>query len=79
MGSRKDDPGCANLTEISDSDVYKGYPAFKRVNPLINWSCTFLWKVIQELGLPYCKMYDEGYTSIGNKKNTSKNKNLIDE
>lgn len=38
MGSRKDDPHCSHLAEISSSDVHKGYPAFNRVNPIINWS-----------------------------------------
>jgi hypothetical protein len=35
MGSRKDDPYCSHLGEIADSDVHKGYPNFKRVNPII--------------------------------------------
>lgn len=79
MGSRSDDPGCAYLSEISDSDVHKGYPSFKRVNPILEWSCSFVWKVIREMGIPYCKLYNEGYTSLGNKKNTKKNSELLDE
>jgi hypothetical protein len=35
MGSRKEDPGCAKLGELAQSDVHKGYPDFTRVNPII--------------------------------------------
>jgi FAD synthetase len=59
--------------------VHKGYPNFKRVNPIIDWNCSYVWKVIRELGLPYCKLYNEGYTSLGNKKNTNKNIDLLNE
>ena len=79
MGSRRDDPGCSKLNEISESDVHKGYPPFKRINPIIDWSYEGVWKFIREYKIPYCKLYDEGYTSVGNKKNTKKNKHLYDE
>ena len=62
-----------NLTEISESDIHKGYPSFKRINPLINWSYDYLWMFIKKCKIPYCKLYDEGYTSLGNRKNTNKN------
>lgn len=78
MGSRKDDPYCGHLNEISDSDVHKGYPSFKRVNPIIHWQCSYVWDVIKTLDIPYCKLYNEGYTSLGNKKNTIKNSALLD-
>lgn len=85
MGSRRDDPGCgitflilAKLKEISESDVHKGYPAFKRICPIIDWDYSTVWKFIKDYKIPYCKLYDEGYTSVGNKKNTKKNHHLYD-
>lgn len=54
MGSRRDDPGCANLGSLAVSDVDKGYPKFTRVNPIIEWSCSSVWKFIKDFGIPYC-------------------------
>ena len=67
------------LQEISESDVHKGYPEFKRICPIIDWSYERVWKFIKDYHIPYCKLYDEGYTSVGNKKNTKKNHYLYDE
>ena len=79
MGSRKDDPGCANLTHVNASDQHKGYPHFYRVNPIIYWSYELVWEVMREIGIPYCQLYEKGYTSIGNMSNTKVNKNLATE
>ena len=79
MGSRRDDPGCSKLGLIAQSDTHKGYPDFKRVNPIIDWNYSFLWRFIKEYQIPYCTLYNEGYTSLGERKNTVKNKALYDE
>jgi FAD synthetase len=76
MGTRKDDPGCGLLGEFANSDVEKGYPQFIRVNPIIEWNYRYVWDVIRALELPYCSLYDSGYTSLGNQKNTNKNESL---
>ena len=79
MGSRKDDPGCGKLGFIAESDTHKGYPQFKRVNPIIDWSYNFVWTFIKDFSIPYCVLYNQGYTSLGGRKNTKKNKSLYDE
>ena len=58
MGTRKDDPGCSNLGTIAESDTNKGYPKFKRVNPIIDWDYHSVWKFILDFKIPYCKLYD---------------------
>lgn len=35
------------------------------VNPIINWSDDEVWAYIIERGIPYCSLYDEGYTRLG--------------
>lgn len=35
------------------------------VNPIIDWSDKDVWAFIKGEGIPYCSLYDEGYTRIG--------------
>ena len=64
MGQRHNDPYCSNLHIISGSD--NTWPAFDRLNVCINWSYQQVWSFLVEFQLIYCKLYDDGYTSIGN-------------
>ena len=44
MGSRKDDPYCDKLTLESPTDTDKGFPAFLRLLPIIQWEYDQVWK-----------------------------------
>lgn len=35
------------------------------VNPIIDWTDEDVWEFIHEYNIPYCKLYDEGYTRLG--------------
>lgn len=35
------------------------------VNPIIDWTEADVWDFIKENKLPYCKLYDEGFTRLG--------------
>jgi len=35
------------------------------VNPIINWTDDEVWGYIREREIPYCSLYDEGYTRLG--------------
>lgn len=38
----------------------------KRIlNPIIDWTDDEVWEFIREYNVPYCKLYDEGYTRLG--------------
>jgi phosphoadenosine phosphosulfate reductase len=33
--------------------------------PILHWPTDLLWQYIREEGLPYCRLYDEGFSRIG--------------
>jgi len=76
MGTRQDDPHGKYVKEFTVTDVEKGWPEFMRVNPILEWSYEDVWSFIRRLHLPYCVLYDRGYTSLGAKQSTIPNPEL---
>ncbi|KAI5695264.1 hypothetical protein M8J75_013502 [Diaphorina citri] len=75
MGSRRGDPRCEGLTEITKTD--NGWPEIMRVNPMLDWSYKNVWRTIREFNIPYCTLYDQGYSSLGSVHNTTRNPALV--
>ncbi|XP_059621867.1 uncharacterized protein LOC132265297 [Phlebotomus argentipes] len=74
MGSRRTDPFCSHLDYFQKTDA--GWPPLVRVSPLLDWTCGDVWEYVQANHVPYCKLYDVGYTSLGGRGNTAPNPNL---
>lgn len=71
MGTRRTDPYCENLSFMQSTDP--DWPQIMRVSPLLNWSYHQIWSYIMQENVPYCLLYDRGYTSIGSVYNTQPN------
>ena len=71
LGNRRSDPWSRDLEPICKSSP--GWPQFDRVFPLLDWSYRQVWDFLLTFELPYCSLYDQGYTSLGEMDNTVKN------
>jgi len=74
MGCRRTDPYCQDLGDFEMTT--KGWPDLMRVNPLLDWTCDDIWNYLKIYNVPYCSLYDIGYTSLGDKTNTAPNPHL---
>ncbi|KAI1825964.1 adenine nucleotide alpha hydrolases-like protein [Xylaria intraflava] len=74
VGTRRTDPHGERLTHFDPTDG--GWPDFMRVHPVIDWHYAEIWTFIRHLGIPYCPLYDQGYTSLGGTEDTQPNPNL---
>lgn len=73
MGTRRSDISYhIDYFQRTDND----WPDFMRVNPILDWSYRDVWDYLVTLKVPYCKLYDDGYTSLGSSKDTSLNPRL---
>jgi FAD synthetase len=75
IGTRSTDPHGAVLSYRNMTDP--GWPEYERINPIINWSYTTVWDFLLKYNIPYCSLYDEGYTSLGSTYNTYPNPALL--
>ncbi|ATY58661.1 FAD synthetase, putative [Cordyceps militaris CM01] len=74
MGTRRTDPYSEHLEHFSPTDA--GWPQFMRINPMIDWHYVDIWIFLRRLEIPYCNLYNLGYTSLGGTSNTKPNPKL---
>ncbi len=75
MGQRVGDPGSASLSLVSPSDPT--WPPLDRVNSILHWSYQQVWTFLLSLRLPFCRLYELGYTSLGARALTVPNPLLL--
>eukprot|EP01103_Thecamoeba_quadrilineata_P007120 TRINITY_DN1689_c0_g1_i1.p1 TRINITY_DN1689_c0_g1~~TRINITY_DN1689_c0_g1_i1.p1 ORF type:complete len:282 (+),score=57.95 TRINITY_DN1689_c0_g1_i1:114-848(+) len=76
VGTRVGDPHADDLESFSPCD--DDWPAFMRVNAILHWTYCDVWHFLTTLNIPYCSLYDRGYTSLGHTYNTVPNETLRD-
>ncbi|KAK3301628.1 uncharacterized protein B0T15DRAFT_487859 [Chaetomium strumarium] len=71
LGTRRTDPHGEFLTHFDPTD--KGWPQFMRVHPVIDWHYVEIWAFIRHLQIPFCDLYNRGFTSLGGVTDTRPN------
>lgn len=71
VGTRRTDPHGGELGAFDMTD--RGWPEFMRVHPVLDWRYAEVWAFLRHLGVEYCELYDEGYTSLGGTDDTHPN------
>jgi len=74
MGQRRSDPGGQKLKRIEKCDP--GWPQIDRLNTILDWTYNQVWDFLITFNLPYCRMYELGYTSLGSRLLTVPNPKL---
>lgn len=76
MGTRRTDSSYfKNMSAFAPTDG--DWASFMRVNPILDWSYSEIWFFMRMLKLPYCSLYDNGYTSLDSSINTIPNVDLV--
>lgn len=74
LGTRHGDPNARDQETYSPSSP--GWPPFMRINPILDWTYHDVWSFLCMANLPYCCLYDKGYTSLGSVETTQRNEAL---
>ncbi|KAG9393136.1 Phosphoadenosine phosphosulfate reductase family [Carpediemonas membranifera] len=70
LGVRGADP-TGNIPVFAEPTL--GWPKLTRVAPIIHWEYVDVWEFLLRFNLPYCSLYDHGFTSLGAPSRTKPN------
>ncbi|GAB1320867.1 3'-phosphoadenosine 5'-phosphosulfate sulfotransferase [Madurella fahalii] len=71
LGTRRTDPHGEFLSHFNPTDA--GWPQFMRIHPVIDWHYVEIWAFIRHLRIPFCELYNRGFTSLGGVTDTRPN------
>jgi len=73
MGQRRNDP---HAPPTPFALTTPGWPEIVRINPILDLDYAGVWAFLKGTNTKYCRLYDDGYTSLGSKSSTIKNSKL---
>lgn len=74
LGTRECDPYSEHLKSFMMTDP--GWPSYMRVYPILQWTYREVWEYLLLFKVPYCSLYNHGYTSLGDRSSTVPNPEL---
>ncbi|KAF9567882.1 3'-phosphoadenosine 5'-phosphosulfate sulfotransferase [Mortierella alpina] len=74
VGTRRDDPHGGPLKPFTPCDP--SWPQLMRIHPILDWTYHDIWTFLRAINIPYCGLYDLGYTSLGGRDDTFPNPEL---
>lgn len=75
MGTRSTDPDGGKLSHFTPTSL--NWPPCMRICPALLWGYGHVWDLLRGAGLPYCVLYDRGYTSLGSTRDSVPNPRLL--
>jgi len=69
LGTRESDPNASGQDSFCPSSHWM--PPFMRVNAVLDWNYGLVWHFLRLFKIPYCSLYDQGYTSLGTTMDTN--------
>jgi FAD synthetase len=75
IGTREGDPYSHTMKDFQMTD--SSWPQIMRIHPILDWNYHDVWEYLRGLSIPYCSLYDQGYTSLGSTSNTQPNPELF--
>lgn len=71
VGIRYSDPYGSELQYEQPTDHH--WPEFIRIHPILHWQYCDVWHFLLCCNIPYCSLYNRGYTSLGGVDSTVPN------
>src|SRR5262249_13455032 len=75
LGTRRGDPYSSLLQAWQPTDP--DWPPLIRIHVVLDWSYAEIWQYLREHHVPYCSLYDRGFTSLGSVERTRPNPLLL--